>query len=201
MVSELKNKESGVKDAGWLVIGLGNPGAEYERTRHNLGFLLIDLLASELNVQVKRKECRSLIGQTSIDNQSVELVKPQTYVNLSGEAVSCLEKKAERRVEKIIVVVDDLALPLGTIRLRAKGSEGGHNGLKSIAACLKTHEYIRLRIGIQPEHPVSNSRKFVLDNFPNKDFETVKEVLERSAEAVRCIISDGIQKAMSQFNG
>lgn len=203
MFSEkLKNKkDSSQIDQNWLIIGLGNPGEKYEKTRHNLGFMLVDLMANEFQAQVKRTECRSLIGQTKFDNQTVELVKPQTFMNLSGEAISCLVKKEPRSAKKTVVVVDDLALPFGTVRLRAKGSDGGHNGLKSIIQCLKTKEFIRLRIGIQPEHPLSNTKKFVLENFSKKDFETVERVLERSADAVRCLISEGIGKAMSEFNG
>lgn len=188
-------------DKNWLIVGLGNPGERYENTRHNLGFMLVDLMAGEFHTSIKRTECRSLIGQAEFEDQTIEFVKPQTFMNLSGEAVSCLLKKENRSVEKIIVVVDNLALPFGTIRLRAKGSDGGHNGLKSINDCTKTKEYIRLRIGIQPEHPISNTKKFVLENFAKKDLETIEKVLERSANAIRCVIAEGIGKAMSQFNG
>ncbi len=198
--TEKNNLDSDSINSNWLIVGLGNPGTEYENTRHNLGFMVIDLLASEFNVQVKRKECRSLIGQKLFEGQTVELVKPQTYMNLSGEAISCLLKKDERRIEKSIVILDDLAIPFGKIRLRGKGSDGGHNGLKSVEACLKTRDYIRLRIGIQPEHPVSNTRKFVLERFSKRDVETVQDVLKKSVEAIRCLISEDLQKAMSQFN-
>jgi PTH1 family peptidyl-tRNA hydrolase len=187
-------------DCNWLIVGLGNPGDQYLKTRHNLGFMLIDLMAGDLQISVKRNECRSLIGQAKIDGQTVELIKPQTYMNLSGEAVNCLLNKENRRIEKIIVVVDDLALPFGKIRLRPKGSDGGHNGLKSIINCTKTQEFIRLRIGIQPDHPLSNSKKFVLETFSKKDFSEVEKILHRSAEAVRSIIVGGIDRAMSEFN-
>ncbi|HSK71777.1 MAG TPA: aminoacyl-tRNA hydrolase [Pyrinomonadaceae bacterium] len=187
-------------ETNWLIVGLGNPGTAYEKTRHNLGFMVIDRLAGEAGAQVKREECRALIGRAEIENQRTELVKPQTFMNLSGEAVGCLLRKPERSAEKLIVISDDLALPLGKIRLRPKGSDGGHNGLKSITACVKTQDFIRLRIGIQPEHPVSDTRRFVLENFAKSEIETVEEVLERSAKAVRSIIADGIEKAMAQFN-
>jgi PTH1 family peptidyl-tRNA hydrolase len=134
----------------WLVVGLGNPGAAYEQTRHNLGFMLVERLARETNSPVKREECRAFVGRAEIENRTVELVKPQTYMNLSGESLSCLLKKPERDAKRLIIVTDDLALPLGKIRLRPKGSAGGHNGLKSIINCLRTEEFIRLRIGIQP---------------------------------------------------
>ncbi|MGI8885159.1 MAG: aminoacyl-tRNA hydrolase [Pyrinomonadaceae bacterium] len=184
----------------WLIVGLGNPGLQYERTRHNLGFMLIDRLAREAQTQVKRDECRALIGRAEIEGQRSELVKPQTFMNLSGEAINCLLKKPERSVGKLIVVTDDLALPFGAVRLRGKGSAGGHNGLKSIIECLRTNEFIRLRIGIQPEHPISNTKNFVLENFSKNETETIETVLEKSAEAIRAVISDGIEKAMAMFN-
>jgi PTH1 family peptidyl-tRNA hydrolase len=187
-------------DKNWLIVGLGNPGLRYEKTRHNLGFMLVDLLAREAQTQVKRDECRALIGRAVIENETAELVKPQTFMNLSGESVSCLLKKENRGAEKLIVISDDLALPLGTMRLRAKGSAGGHNGLKSLIACLRSEEFIRLRIGIQPEHPLADTRNFVLENFSKSETETVEKVLERSAEAIHSVIKDGIEKAMAKFN-
>ena len=184
----------------WLIVGLGNPGAAYEQTRHNLGFMLVEWLARETNSLIKRDECRALLGRAEIENQTVELVKPQTYMNLSGESLSCLMKKPGRDANRLIVITDDLALPLGKIRLRPKGSAGGHNGLKSIISCLRTEEFIRLRIGIQPEHPLSDAKRFVLERFSKADFETVEKVLEESADAVRAVIRDGVDKAMAQFN-
>ena len=185
----------------WLIVGLGNPGSEYAKTRHNLGFMLVDLLATELQTRVSRDECRSLIGRGVIDNRTVELVKPQTFMNLSGEAVSCLLAKENRSVEKLIVISDDLALPFGTIRIRPQGTHGGQNGLRSIIDCLKTQEFIRLRIGIQPEHPVNDASRFVLENFAKGDAEMLENVLTTAANAVRAIIVDGVDAAMARFNG
>lgn len=184
----------------WLIVGLGNPGPEYAKTRHNLGFMLVDLLASQMQTQVKREECRSLIGRGIIDDQIVELVKPQTFMNLSGESVSCLLAKDERLVERLVVISDDLALPFGSIRIRPKGTHGGQNGLRSIIDRLKTQDFIRLRIGIQPEHQISDASRFVLENFAKGDSETLEKILEISADAVRCIISDGVDAAMAKFN-
>ena len=184
----------------WLIVGLGNPGLQYEKTRHNLGFMLIDRLALEAQTTVKREECRALIGRAVIENQTAELVKPQTFMNLIGESISCLLKKPERSLKKIIVISDDLALPFGSIRLRPKGSDGGHNGLKSIIACLKTQDFIRLRIGIQPEHQINDSRRFVLEKFSKSDSATVEKILEQSADAIRTVITEGIEKAMAKFN-
>ncbi|HLM59179.1 MAG TPA: aminoacyl-tRNA hydrolase [Pyrinomonadaceae bacterium] len=187
-------------ETNWLIVGLGNPGPRYEKTRHNLGFMLVDRLARDAQTQVKREECRSLIGRAEIEDRKIELVKPQTFMNLSGEAISCLLKKENRSRQRLIVVSDDLALPHGTIRLRAKGSAGGHNGLKSIIACLGTDEFIRLRIGIQPQHPLRDTKDFVLENFSKTDFQTLEDVLEQSAKAISAVLSDGIEKAMAQFN-
>ena len=185
-----------------LIVGLGNPGSEYEWTRHNVGFLLIDRLAADAGVTVKRRECRSLVGSGVIEGRRSKLVKPHTFMNLSGEAIACLSAKEEPAAsgESLIVISDDLALPFGTIRLRARGSAGGHNGLKSIIASLGTNEFIRLRIGIQPEHPVSDPKKFVLDQFAAVERRALKEILDRSAEAVRAVLREGIAKAMSLYN-
>ncbi len=184
----------------WLVVGLGNPGPQYEKTRHNLGFMLVDLLASRLQTRVSRDECRALVGRGIIDNQTVELVKPQTFMNLSGESVSCLVAKDDRSIKRLIVISDDLALPFGTMRIRPQGSHGGQNGLRSIIDCLKTQEFIRLRIGIQPEHPVGDASRFVLDNFAKGDAETLDKTLDIAADAVECMVKDGVDAAMARFN-
>ena len=185
-----------------LIVGLGNPGSDYEATRHNLGFMLIDKLAEAERIVVKRRECQSLVGQGEIEGVVTKLAKPQTYMNLSGVAVSCLLRKIESDapVNQLVVISDDLALPLGKIRIRERGSAGGHNGLKSIIAAVGTDEFIRLRIGIQPEHPISDSKRFVLDSFPKHEQPIVKETLEHSASALRVLISGGALKAMQQFN-
>src|SRR5215467_12509130 len=159
----------------YLIVGLGNPGADYELTRHNLGFMLVDRLAAEADAKVRRNECRSLVGATLIENERTVLAKPQTFMNVSGEAVSCLTKKYELSADSLIVISDDLALPFGTIRLRQRGSAGGHNGLKSIIASLGTNEFMRLRIGIQPEHPLSDSKKFVLSEFSRAEKRALDE--------------------------
>src|SRR5207248_2619417 len=147
-----------------LIVGLGNPGERYERTRHNLGFMLVDLLARQSNAQVKRSECRALVGRAEIEGRAVELVKPQTYMNLSGESVACLLRKREglKVADDLLVVSDDIALPFGSIRLRARGSSGGQKGLKNIISVLGTDEFLRLRIDIMPEHTVSDTAAFLL---------------------------------------
>lgn len=184
----------------WLIVGLGNPGAEYEKTRHNLGFMLVDLLAAETGAQIKRHECRALVGRTEIEGRVTELVKPQTYMNLSGEAVNCLLQKEGRSREGLIVISDDLALPFGKIRLRPQGTHGGQNGLRSIIDCLKTNEFVRLRIGIAPDHPISNAKNFVLERFGKNEAEKVEDILKLSADAIRAVLRDGVDKAMAEFN-
>ena len=183
-------------------MGLGNPGKEYAWSRHNLGFMLIDKLASDEGIAVKRRECQSLVGQGQIEGDATKLVKPHTFMNLSGHAVSCLLRKVEtgEPVSQLVVISDDLALPLGKIRIRERGSSGGHNGLKSLIAEVGTDEFIRLRIGIQPDHPISDSKRFVLDQFSGTERPVVEETIERSVQAVRTIIRDGALKAMMEFN-
>mgnify|MGYP003575389843 CR=1 FL=1 len=185
-----------------LIVGLGNPGAEYEWSRHNLGFMLIDKLADQAQVTVGRRECSALVGRAELEGVSVKLVKPQTYMNLSGEAVACLMRRhpGETRGSQLIVISDDLALPFGSIRIRERGSAGGHNGLKSIISVVGSTEFVRLRIGILPEHPLSDPKKFVLDTFSRSDRAKVMEVIDESARAIRTILRDGVLKAMSEFN-
>jgi PTH1 family peptidyl-tRNA hydrolase len=201
----LFNRKSKIKNRKFmfLIVGLGNPGAQYEWTRHNLGFMLIDRIAQEAGAAVKRKECRALVGRAELAGQRVELVKPQTFMNLSGEAVSCLVAKQEDKadaIKSLVVISDDLALPFGTIRLRPRGSAGGHNGLKSIIAALRTEEFMRLRIGIQPAHMVADTKRFVLEEFSRAERAEVEKILERSADALRAVIRDGIEKAMAAYN-
>ena len=185
-----------------LIVGLGNPGKDYEWSRHNLGFMLIDKLASDEGIVVGRRECSSLVGRGQIEGVRTKLAKPQTFMNLSGHAVSCLLAKvnSESPLKQLIVISDDLALPLGKIRIRERGTAGGHNGLKSIIAAIGTTEFLRLRIGIQPEHPISDSKRFVLDTFSKSERSVVIETIDQSAEAIRAIIRDGVLKAMAQFN-
>lgn len=187
--------------SNWLIVGLGNPGPAYERTRHNLGFMVADLIARDEQSQIKRDECRSLVGRVAIGGEMAELVKPQTFMNLSGESVKCLLNKNGRGIEKLLVISDDLALPFGKVRIRPKGSHGGHNGLRSIIDCLGTSDFARLRIGILPEHPVANTKDFVLQNFAKSESAELEDILKICANAVRTVITDGVERAMAEFNG
>lgn len=185
-----------------LIVGLGNPGAEYEWSRHNLGFMLIDRLAGAAGIEVNRRDCRALVGRGEIAGCEVKLVKPQTFMNLSGESVLCLSEKHKLTTygKSLIVISDDLALPFGKIRIRERGSAGGHNGLKSIIVDLGTNEFVRLRIGIQPEHPIADSKSYVLAPFPRSARPEVEKILDQSAEAVHAILRDGALKAMTIYN-
>ncbi|HEX7295259.1 MAG TPA: aminoacyl-tRNA hydrolase [Pyrinomonadaceae bacterium] len=186
----------------YLIFGLGNPGAEYERTRHNLGFMVIDKLAGDEAIPIRSQECRSLVGRGQLEGKPVKLIKPQTFMNLSGEAAACLAAKHHLVLpsEVLIVLSDDLALPVGRIRIRERGTAGGHNGLKSIIEALGTNDFIRLRMGIQPDHPISDSKRFVLDRFSSSERELVEQMVEQAARAVRTIVRDGALKAMQEFN-
>jgi len=186
----------------FLIVGLGNPGTEYEWSRHNLGFMLIDKLSADTGIDVYRRECQSRTGRGEMEGRAVKLIKPQTYMNLSGEAVACFvnKHKLAEPGENLIVISDDLALPFGKIRIRARGSAGGHNGLKSIIGLLGTHEFTRLRIGIQPDHPINDAKRFVLDSYPRTARTEVEKILERSAEAIHAILRDGVLKAMTVYN-
>ncbi len=164
--------------------------------------MLIDKLAQDEGIVVGRRECSSFVGRGTIEGAVTKLAKPQTFMNLSGHAVSCLVAKinSESPVNHVVVISDDLALPLGRIRIRERGTAGGHNGLKSIIASLGTTEFVRLRIGIQPDHPISDPKRFVLDSFARSERPVVIETIEKSANAIRTIIRDGALKAMAEFN-
>lgn len=199
--SQESASESERASAPWLVVGLGNPGSRYERTRHNAGFMVVDEIASRLGTQVKRNDCGAQVGRGDLEGQKLDLVKPQTFMNLSGQAVSCLLRKEGRRIGRLLVIVDDIALPFGVIRVRKKGSAGGHNGLRSIIAETGTDGFARLRIGIMPDHPVNDTKRFVLDEFPASARDELQEIIIRSADAVEKILKEGYDAAMSEFNG
>ncbi len=165
--------------------------------------MLIDKLSAESGIAVKRRSCEAIVGRGEIAGRGVTLAKPQTYMNLSGQAVGCLMAKEDLAAasERVIVISDDLALPFGRIRIRARGSAGGHNGLKSIIDVLGTDAFTRLRIGIQPDHPIADSKRFVLDQFPKGMRSEVETIVTTSGDAVRTILRDGVLKAMTQYNG
>lgn len=183
-----------------LVAGLGNPGKEYAATRHNVGFMIVDLLAEELGVKVEKIKFKSLIGEGFVGNEKVILVKPQTYMNLSGEAVLDIAGFYKIPPERVIVIVDDMDLPVGRVRLRTKGGSGGHNGLKSIIYQLQTEEFPRLRIGIGKPAPERQTVGYVLGKFSDEEKEIMLEALKKSVRAVIEIIESGAERAMNKVN-
>ncbi|MCS6886099.1 MAG: aminoacyl-tRNA hydrolase [Acidobacteriota bacterium] len=178
-----------------LIVGLGNPGRRYERSRHNLGFMLLDRLVVLATGQFDCKECEALVHKGSIAGTTAIFAKPQTFMNLSGQSVACLLNKyyVDAKTD-LLVISDDVALPLGRIRIRAKGSAGGHNGLKSIIS-FTGQEFARLRLGIKPEFDVVDLAEFVLENFTVTEQPLVDRMLERATEVVQTWLSCGIEKA------
>jgi len=186
-------------DIEFLVVGLGNPGEEYESTPHNLGFLVIDRLAESHAIRVRRKENTSFVGLGEAGGRYVALAKPQTYMNLSGLAVAGLLERYELKPGRLIVVYDELDLPWGSMRIRIKGSAAGHNGVKSLIGSLGTNEFTRIRIGIDPGIPV-DGEKFVLAPFKRAQKQDVEEMVSRAADAVESILAEGAAQAMTKYN-
>ena len=183
-----------------LIVGLGNPGAQYDWTPHNLGFMVIDLLAERAGIRVTRPESKALVGLGAIAGQEVVLAKPQTFMNLGGPSVRSLIEKYGTDAPATIVISDDVALPFGKLRIRERGSAGGHNGLKSIIGSLASNEFIRVRMGCQPEHPLGDMADFVLTPIRKPDREAASRMVAEAADAVELILAEGVQKAMGQYN-
>lgn len=185
----------------WLIVGLGNPGPKYEWTRHNCGFLVVDELAARAGKTVRTPESQSLTTRVTIGGVEALLVKPQTFMNLSGVAVASLvSRHGIEAPGKVLVISDDLALPLGRLRIRRDGSAGGHNGLKSIIEKLGSPAFPRLRIGIAPDHPLSNTRDFVLTEFGRSDRVTLTATIDVAVEAIEVLLNRGIEESMSKYN-
>lgn len=185
----------------FLIVGLGNPGGKYEITRHNAGFLWADLFAESLNTEVKRLKYHALTAEVNIDGHRCLLMKPQTFMNNSGEAVSEAAKFYKIPLEKIIVVFDDISLPIGKLRVRRKGSAGGHNGIKSIIAHLGSENFPRVKIGVGAKpHPDYDLADWVLTSFKKEDFPALKEAMESACKAVELIVKGEADKAMNQYN-
>ncbi len=191
---------SPASDGPWLIAGLGNPGPQYELTPHNLGFLVVDRLAERHGIRVTRKEAMSLVGSGRVAGTPVILVKPQTFMNLSGPAVKGMLAKEEIPAERLLLVYDELALPWRNLRIRPSGSAAGHNGVKSVIAACGTQEFPRLRLGIHPGHPVADGARFVLDPFRRAQLKELDELLDLASDAVESIIAEGAEKAMTRFN-
>ena len=185
----------------WLIVFLGNPGPRYEMTRHNAGFMAADAMAKEKNVNINKARFKALTATCDIGGESVLLMKPQTFMNLSGDAVAQAAKFYKIPPERVIVVSDEISLPIGKLRIRTKGSAGGHNGLKDIIAKLGTDAFPRIRIGVgAPPHPDYDMADWVLASFKNQDAEDMLAAAERAAHAAQCYITQGADRAMNRFN-
>lgn len=184
----------------FLVVGLGNPGSQYEFTKHNVGFLTVDYLADKLNIKINKLKFKGLFAKEKIENEDVVLLKPQTYMNLSGESVRDFANFFKIPPENIIVVVDDVDLPMGKIRIRKKGSAGTHNGMKSIIYQLQSDNFIRIKVGIEREDRKDDLADYVLKGFSKDEVPIMEESMERAAKAVLEIIKKGPDVAMNKFN-
>jgi peptidyl-tRNA hydrolase, PTH1 family len=183
-----------------VIVGLGNPGPEYAWTPHNLGFLAVDVIAERARIRVERPEAKSLVGLGEFAGQEIALAKPHTMMNLSGLAVRDLLERFDCGPEEMIVLYDDVALPWGMLRVRERGSAGSHNGLKSIIGTIGSTEFPRVRMGIQPDHPVGDLAAYVTRPMRKADLETAAEMTEQAAEAVELIVTRGVAHAMDRFN-
>ena len=186
----------------WLIVGLGNPGREYEKTRHNVGFRAVELLAKQVNCKIDRARFRGLTGSCTLAGQKLLLLKPETFMNLSGEAVHLAAMFYRIPIDRILVLSDDISLPVGKIRVRAEGSAGGHNGLKSIISHLGSQEFPRVRIGVGAKpHPDYDLADWVLSNFSAEEEKALAPAVENAVSAVLELIQNGPQMAASKFNG
>ena len=184
-----------------LIVGLGNPGIEYQFTPHNLGFRAIDRIADKLGVEVRSRQCRALTARTVIGQQMVLLAKPETFMNLSGLSVRELLREYEAKPESdLIVIQDELDFPLGTLRIHTRRSSAGHNGIESIIDALESEDFLRIRIGVAPERKVSNGKQYLLAPMGKADLKIADGMLDTAEDAVRVIVKDGPAAAMNRFN-
>jgi peptidyl-tRNA hydrolase, PTH1 family len=184
----------------YIIIGLGNPSREYQATRHNIGFDVITKIADDNNISMDTKKHKAICGKGIIAGEKVILAQPQTYMNLSGESVRELVDFYKVTPEEIIVIYDDISLEVGQLRLRSKGSAGGHNGIKSIINHLGTQEFPRIKVGVGDKPAGWDLADYVLSRFPEVEQPVIREALKNSSEAVKAIISDGLEAAMNRYN-
>jgi peptidyl-tRNA hydrolase, PTH1 family len=183
-----------------LVVGLGNPGAEYHHSPHNMGFAVIDRLADRFKVSLDRKRAKSRYGRLQLEHEEVFLIQPQTYMNLSGQSIKDWMREQGSNAGDLLVVHDELDLPWGTIQIRQRGSSAGHHGVESIIEALGLKEFIRLRIGVAPDHPVGDAAGYLLRPMRHSQREALDEIVERAADATEMILRQGVAKAMNCFN-
>jgi PTH1 family peptidyl-tRNA hydrolase len=184
----------------FLVAGLGNPGEEYAHTPHNLGFLVVDQLAERHGIRVTRKDSKALVGVGEIDGRPVMLAKPQTYMNLSGTSLAPLMEKHEIGVDHLVVIYDELDLGWLALKIKPKGSAAGHNGMKSVIGSLQTNEFVRVRLGIHPGHPLKGGTDYLLAPMRRSQQTELNGFIDYAADAVRSIIAEGVEKAMTTYN-
>lgn len=186
----------------WLIAGLGNPGPEYEKTRHNTGFMSLDLLAARLQVKVSKERFKALTAQADFDGQRLLLMKPLTFMNASGIAIEAAAHFYKIPPERVLVLFDDISLPVGKLRIRKNGSAGGHNGLKSIISCLGSDQFPRVKIGVGAKpHPDYDLADWVLSNFTGPEDKLITEATARAADAALEIIARGVPAAANDYNG
>jgi PTH1 family peptidyl-tRNA hydrolase len=184
-----------------LIVGLGNPGDDYEFTPHNFGFRVVDRIANEYGVEVRNRQCRALTARVTIGSETVLLAKPETFMNLSGTSVRELVARHDVRPEEdLIVIQDELDFPLGTIRIQRKRSSAGHNGLESIISSLGTNDFVRIRMGVAPDRKVEDGMTYLLSPFRKAQLKVVDEMLEVAADSVKTIVTEGAAAAMNRFN-
>ena len=184
-----------------LIVGLGNPGIEYQFTPHNVGFLGIDRIANQFGVDVRNRQCRALTARAVVGAETVLLAKPETFMNLSGISVRELVSKYEIRPEEdLIVIQDELDFPLGTLRIHTRRSSAGHNGIESIINTLGTKDFLRIRMGVAPDHKIQNGMSYLLAPLRKAQLKVVDEMLDVAADAVKTILTDGAAAAMNRFN-
>ena len=183
-----------------IIVGLGNPGPKYSGTRHNIGFQCIDRMAKRWGIEVSERRAKAVLGKGSYREQNVVLAKPRTFMNHSGEGLRYLLARFSAVPADLLVIYDEMALPMGKLRLRSTGSDAGHNGIRSIIDCLNTVEFPRLRIGIGRPDPESNYVTHVLDRFSQEDQTIIDEVVDRVILATECIIEESLERAMNKFN-
>jgi PTH1 family peptidyl-tRNA hydrolase len=184
-----------------VIAGLGNPGNKYENTRHNVGFSTIDLLSSKHGIKVNKLKHKALTGEGTIAGERVLLVKPQTFMNLSGESIRDIAEWYKLPMDNIIIIYDDVDLPVGTVRIRPKGSSGTHNGMKSVIYQLQSDEFPRIRVGVGKAPEGWNLADYVLSRFGADEAGAIRESIERAADAAAAIVASGVSAAMNQYNG
>jgi PTH1 family peptidyl-tRNA hydrolase len=184
-----------------LIVGLGNPGSEYQFTPHNLGFRAVDRIAGDLGVELRSRQCRALTARAKIAGEPVLLAKPETFMNLSGLSVRELVAEYEAKPESdLIVIQDELDFPLGTLRIHTRRSSAGHNGIESIIGALGTQDFLRIRIGVAPDHKLEDGQRYLLAPLRKAELAVVDGVLDTAAEAVKVILTEGAAAAMNRFN-